>query len=199
MSVRELDERQAGLTRSQTINSLTVIFVAVLMMGIGLLMRNNVITATVPFLDEENGIRAQLPANWLVTTDNPGFIFRAEDPETIPFKTLLQVSLVPVGEGANPRNVADLLTLQRNGRLSTYRVLSIVPTTLGDSEALEVTYAYVQTDSNPFLNASPIVVLGRDVVVLRESQAIVLTYREQDSRFDENEIIFDNFLDTLEF
>ena len=109
------------------------------------------------------------------------------------------MSLVPVGAEATPRNVVDTLTLQRAGRLSTYRVLSIEPSTLGESEALEMTYAYVQTDVNPFLSTVPVVVQGRDVVVIRGSQAVVVTYREERSRFDENEIIFDNFLDTLEF
>ena len=60
-------------------------------------------------------------------------------------------------------------------------------------------YAFVQAESNPFLNAVPIVVQGRDVVVIRGNQAIVITYHEERSRFEENEFLFENFLDTLDF
>ncbi|HLA44657.1 MAG TPA: hypothetical protein VJZ27_14530 [Aggregatilineales bacterium] len=199
MTYIELDEAQRGLTRSQTINSVVISAVAVLLVGVGLLMRNSAAAATQPFLHEGSGIRAQLPLNWLVTTDDPGFVVQAEDASAIPFKTLLRVSLEPVGAEATPRNVVDTLTLQRSGRLSSYRVLSTEATTIGEDEALEMDYAYVQTESNPALNAVPIVVRGRDVVVIRGNQAVVITYLEERSRFEENENQFDRFLDTLEF
>ena len=199
MTYIELDEAQIGLTRSQTINSVVIAALAVVLVGIGLLMRNSAAAATQPFLHEASGIRAQLPQDWLVTTDDPAFVVQAEDASAIPFKTLLRVSLLPVGAEATPRNVVDTLTLQRSGRLSTYRVLATGSTTVGEDEALEMDYAYVQTESNPALNAVPIVVRGRDVVVIRGSQAIVITYREERSRFEENENLFDRFLDTLQF
>ena len=194
-----LDEQQRGLTRSQTINSLFVVLVALMLMGLGILLRNSAQAATSLFVDEQSGVRAFLPVNWLITTDNSNFIVQAEDAGATPFKTLLRVALLPVGDEATPRNVVDTLTLQRAGRLSTYRVLSIQPTTVGDDEALEMEYAFVQTDNNPFLNAVPIVVQGRDVVVIREGQAVVITYREERGRFTENEELFDIFLATLEF
>jgi hypothetical protein len=199
MTYIELDEAQVGLTRSQVINSLVIVVTALMMMGLGVLMRNSARAATVPLLNEQSGIRADVPVDWLVTSNDPEFVIQAEDPGAVPFKTLLRVSLVPVGAEATPRNVVDTLTLQRAGRLSTYRVLSIEPSTLGESEALEMNYAYVQTDVNPFLSTVPVVVQGRDVVVIRGSQAVVVTYREERSRFEENEILFDNFLDTLQF
>lgn len=198
MSYIEIDESQQGLSRSQTVNSVFIVAAAVLMLAIGLLMRNSADAAT-PFLDEASGIRALIPVNWLITTDDPSFVLQAEDPGAIPFKTLLRVSLIAVGEEATPRNVVDTLTLQRAGRLAIYRVLSIEPTTLGEDEALEMEYAYVQDDPNPFLNAVPVVVRGRDVVVIRGSQAVVITFREESSRFDDNEFLFDRFLETLQF
>lgn len=199
MTYIEIDEAQRGITRSQTINSVSIVVAAVVMMGLGLLMRNSAVSATTAFLDEQSGIRARLPQNWLLTTDNPEFVLQAEDPNAVPFKTVLRVSLIAVGAEATPRNVVDTLTLQRAGRLSTYRVLSLAPLTLGEDEALEINYAYVQTENNPFLNTVPIVVQGRDVVVIRGTQAIVITYLEERSRFEENEFLFDAFLDTLEY
>lgn len=194
-----LDERQQGLSRAQLLNSFTVLAAAAAMMLVGLLLRNSALSATVPFVDERSGIRARIPANWLVTTDNPEYIMQAEDPGATPFKTTLRISVLPVGEEAAPRNVVDTLTLQRAGRLSTYRVLSTQIITFGESEALELNYTYVQAENNPFLSAVSVVVRGRDVVVIRGLQAIVMTYLEESSRFEQHEFIFDQFLDTLEF
>lgn len=194
-----LDERQQGLSRAQILNSFTVLTAAALMMLIAVLMRNSALSATLPFIHEQSGIRARVPANWLITTDNPAYIMQAEDPGATPFKTLLRISVLPVGEEAAPRNVVDLLTLQRAGSLSTYRVLSTEIITFGEEEALELNYTYVQAENNPFLSAVLVVVRGRDVVVIRGSQAIVMTYLEESTRFEQNEFIFDQFLDTLEF
>ncbi|MFP4322798.1 MAG: hypothetical protein ACLFTK_10120 [Anaerolineales bacterium] len=199
MSFVQIDEVQQGLTRSQTLNSIVILLAVVMFMGYGLIQRNSAQGATQFFEDDQSGIRAQLPANWLITTETDAFVVQAEDPGGVPFKTLLRITQVPVGAEATLRNVIDTLTLQRAGRLSTYRVLSIQPTSLGEDDALEMTYAYVQSEPNPFLNAVPVVVQGRDVVIIRGGQALVLTYREEQSRFDENEFLFDNFLDTLEF
>jgi len=199
MTYIELDEAQIGLSRAQTLNSIFVVVAALLLMGLGLLMRNAAAVATLPFLDETSGIRAQIPAGWLITTDDPSFVVQAENPSAVPFKTLLRVSLVPVGAEATPRNVVDVLTLQRAGRLSTYRVLSIGQSTLGEDEAIEMEYAYVRAEANPFLNTVPLVIQGRDVVVIRGTQAVVITYQEERSRFSQNEALFDAFLDTLQF
>jgi hypothetical protein len=199
MSYLELDERQRGLTRSQTLNSVFVAAAAVGMMFLGLLSRNSALSATILFEDEESGIRASIPAGWLINQEDASVILTAQDPGATPFKTFLSIRLLPVGEEATPRNVVDTLTLQRSSTLSTYRVLSLDPFVLGEDEALEMNYAYVQADRNPFLNTVPLVVQGRDVVVIRGGQAVVITYREERSRFEANAYLFDNFLATLEF
>jgi hypothetical protein len=195
----ELDEQQRGLTRSQTLNSLGVVILALGMLFLGLLMRNSALNARAAFVDQQSGIRVQIPANWLISSNQAEFVVQAEDPGARPFKTLLRVSLIPVGAEATPRNVIDTLTLQRAGRLSTYRILSITPSTIGDSPAIEMDYAYVQADTNPFISVIPIVVRGRDVVVIEDGQAIIVTYREAETRFAENVIYFEAFLASLEF
>lgn len=195
----QLDERQQGLSRSQVTNSLVIAGFAVFLMLLGLLMRNAALSASQPFLDETSGIRAQLPANWLINQEVPGFVLQAEDPGATPFKTALQVALLPVGLEATPRNVRDTLILQRSVTLSTFRHFSTTATTLRDQEALQVDYTYVHSENNPFLNAEPVVVRGRDVIVVRGRQALVITYLEERSRFEENERLFDTFLAGLQF
>jgi len=199
MTYIELDESQRGLSRSQVLNTLFAIVTALGMMAFGLSARSSALNATLPFVDAESGVRARLPAGWLLTTDDPAFVVQAQDPSAIPFKTVLRISLLPVGEATTPRNVVDNLTLERAGRLANYRVLSVDPFSFGEDPAIELNYAYVQDEINPFVNAVPLVVQGRDVVIIREGGALIATYLEERSRFAANEAIFEVFLASLEF
>lgn len=199
MQMQLLDEAQKGLSRAQVLNSIVVVLVALGMLGLGLLMQDSALAAAEPYLDEETGIRAQIPAGWLITDDDPSFVFQAEDPNAVPFKTLLRVLLLPVGEAATPFDVKDTLILERSARLSTFRVQSVEETTLGEQAALEMDYSYVSVDENPFSSAVPVVVRGRDVMLVRGRQALVISYVEERSRFDENDFLLENFLERLEF
>jgi hypothetical protein len=189
--------------RRVALNSLLVIGLALGMMGLGLVLRDSTLNATVEYPDPQNGINAQIPANWLLTkqNDNPAgdFIFRAQDVGGRPFATTIQVSLMTIGPDASPRNVADNLITQNNTRLSGYRHLSTEDTIIGEDEALRVTYAYVEDEPNPYLETKPSTVEGIDVIVIRGNQAIIMTYRDADTTFDDNRFYFDNFLRTIEY
>ncbi len=181
------------------INSLLMIATALAMVGLGLVMRSNALNATELFEDRINGIQGQLPANWLLDTNSDEYVFRAEDAGGIPFKTLIQVSILTVGPDARPNNVVDALGLQGPEQLSTYTVLSRKATMLGEDDAIEISYVYVETESNPFLESEPIVVRGIDLVVKRGNQAIVFTFRDASETFDDNRFYFENFLQTVEY
>jgi hypothetical protein len=59
-------------------------------------------------------------------------------------------------------------------------------------------YVYTQDERNPFQATVSLVVQGVDVVVLRRGQAVVITYREERSAFDDNLYRFENLLQTVE-
>lgn len=192
------DEHQP-LTFTQRWNSYLAIVVAVVLCFIGLTLRNSTLNATQTFENLEAGIRAQIPSGWLVDTGSEEYILLAEDPAALPFKTQLQISVLTVGPDATPRNVIDLLDIQRATRLPAYRVIQRTDTTLRDgSPAIRMRYAYTQDERNPFLESLPVVVEGVDVVVLRRSQAVIVTYREERSAFDDHLYRFENLLQTLE-
>lgn len=188
----------APLNRNQRWNSYLVIAAAAAMLFLGLTLRNNALNATQTFEDLEAGIRAQLPANWLIDTQTDEYVVRAQDPYALPFKTTLQIAVMPVGPDATPNLVLDVLNLDRAPRFSTYREISRADTTLRDNLAKRMTYTYVQYERNPFQASLPIVVQGIDVVVLRRGQAVILTYREESSAFDANLPRFERLLDTVE-
>lgn len=165
---------------------------------LGLTLRNTALRATRTFEDLEAGVRAQVPAGWLVDRAASEYVFRAQDPNAVPFKTLLQVSVITVGEDATPNLVLDLLNLDRAPRFSTYREITRADESLRGIPAKRMVYAYTQDERNPFLASVPIVVQGVDVVVLRRGQAVVITYREERSAFDRNRYRFENLLNTVE-
>src|SRR5579859_6641864 len=64
----------------------------------GLLLRSSVEGATKLFADNATGIAARYPAGWLIERGAQGadFVFRAEDPTALGFKTILSVAIQPI-------------------------------------------------------------------------------------------------------
>lgn len=194
-----LRDADSDLTFTQRWNTYLALALAAVVLFIGITFRDNTLNATQTIEDLEAGVRAQIPSGWLLNTQSDEYVFRAEDPNALPFKTMLQVSVLPIGPDATPRNVLDVLDFERPLSLSGYRRVSTTEETLRDgSPAIRMIYAYTQDERNPFLESVPITVQGVDVVVLRRSQAVVITYREERSVFDDNLYRFENLLQTLE-
>ncbi len=91
--------------------------------------------------------------------------------------------------------------MDRAAQLAAYRQLDTVPifapNILSDQPPVQMRYAFVENEPNPFLQAVPIVVEGIDVVILRNSQAIIVTYRADSGSFERNRAFFDNFFGSL--
>jgi hypothetical protein len=191
-------EERPGLSFTQRWNSYLAIAMAAVVLFIGITLRNNTLNATQTFEDLEAGVRAQVPRGWLLDTQGSEYVFRAEDPDALPFKTTLQVSVLPVGPDATPNLVLDILNMQRAPRYSTYREISRTDQTLRGEPAKRMIYAYTQDERNPFQATVPLVVQGVDVVVLRRGQAVIITYREERSAFEEHLYRFENLLRTVE-
>jgi hypothetical protein len=187
------------LRRRIVFNSLLAIVLSLALLGWGWLQRTNAINATVFYEDERSGLRAQIPLNWILSQGVDDTVFRVENPQARPFKTTIQVSVQAVGDDAVPRNIVDQLKLQGPVRLTGYTSRGEEIFRLGEDEAVRIEYAYIQVELNPFLEAVPIVILGEDVVVLRDNQAIIITYREAEVNFERHRFYFENFLTSLEY
>ena len=186
------------LNFNQRWNTYLAYLMAVIMFILGLTLRNNALNATQTFEDLEAGVRAQLPLGWLLDAESDEYVVRAQNPDALPFKTTLQVSVLPIGPDATPNTVLDLLNMQRAPRFSTYRELSRSDVTLRGDPAKRMEYAYTQDERDPFLATVPLVVQGVDVVVLRRGQAVIITYREERNAFGDNLYRFENLLQTVE-
>lgn len=200
-----IDADRSGLTYRQRWASYLALAVAAVGLLAGYLLSQNVINATVPFSNPTFGIAARYPARWLLSDlsnaqANSSFnvVLRVEDAQAIPFKTSLQVALIPIGPDANATEILNALNISRGDKFSTFQRLSTDPTRLADgSPATQMTYAYAFVGSDQFQQSAPIMVRAVDVVVLRGSQAIVITYEADDRSFDHNQHFFDSFLRTL--
>src|SRR5215475_14120141 len=180
--------------------SYLTIFVTVVALFAAFLLRSRSLDTTADYENREEGITAHYPLNWLLEEGKGDFVFRAEDPAAIPFKTTLQLALVPVGPGARTDDLPDWLNMTRAASLAAYRPLAIKPVTLANGvQGIQMDYAYVSSEGNPFFQSVPVVVRAIDVIVLRSNQALVVTYRSDSQAFEQNQHYFDNFLRTLEF
>jgi len=191
-------EGRSGLSFTQRWTSYLALAMAAAVLFVGITLRDASLNATQTLENLEAGVRAQVPRGWLLDTQSSEYVFRAEDPDALPFKTVLQVSVLPVGPDATPNLVLDLLNMQRAPRFSTYREIARTDETLRGEPAKRMIYAYTQDERNPFQATVPLVVQGVDVVVLRRSQAVIITYREERSAFDEHLYRFENLLRTVE-
>lgn len=195
--VIEFRER-TPLTFRQRWNNYLALALAAAVMALGITMRDSNLKATVTFEALESGVRAQVPANWLLDAGGDEYLFRVRDPNALPFKTTLQVSVLTVGPDATPDWVLNLLTIQRSTQFATYHEISRSDATLRSAPAKRMVYAYTEFERNPSLQSLPIVVEGVDLVVLQGTQAVIITYREEQSAFDDHLYRFENLLRTLE-
>ena len=168
----------------------------------GVILRASVIGATQAFVDSAAGIAARYPTGWLIERGATGadFVFRAEDPAALPFKTTLGVAILAIGPNATVNDVAQLLTVQRAQTLAAYRSLGIDAYTLPNgTPATRIQYAYAAVDPNPFLSAVPVVVRAEDIIILSQSQAIIASYMSEAQTFADNEPYFTAFLRGLTY
>ena len=192
--------QEPPLTRTQRWSTLVTVFVALLALGVGFLFKGQLVGATTPFRDLAAGILARYPAGWLLDTSGDEYVFRAQAPKSTGFRTTLQVSVQAIGADAAARNILDTLTLARAQTLAAYDVLRSAPFVLPDGEeAVRLDYVYVATDDNPFLERIPSVVRGVDIVTIKRGQAIIVTFRVEADRFDDETWRLDQFLASLEF
>lgn len=188
------------LNNAQRWASLLVLLITAFGITGGFVLRSQAVGAVQRYENAENGIIAQIPARWILQTNDPRYVFRVQDTLAIPFKTAIQVSVIPVGGDGLAADVINNLLVNRAAQFTTFRALGRIPITLGNGvEGQEVTYAYASVEVNPFLQAEPIIVRAIDVVVLRQGQALIITYESDTNSFEANKPYFDSFLATLQF
>lgn len=199
MTVIEITSASPNLTRSQRWSHYLVVIIALVALFVGLNLRNADVNATTTYIDNEAGINAQYPEDWLINTEG-NRVFQVENAREIGYKTTFEVRVRPVSELTDTRNLLDILSLSRSQTLAAYTVLSITPYQLpNEQDATAMLYTFVDTQTNPFLESIPRVVEGLDILTIKRGQAIIISYRAEASRYEQNLPIFERFVSALEF
>lgn len=166
---------------------------------IGLNLRDAALNATTLYVNSQAGINAQYPANWLID-ESDSYVFRVRDVSRPGFSTTIQVATRPVSALTSTRNVLDDLNLNRAQTLAAYEVLAEEAYTLPDEvAATAMTYTFVDTQDNPFLQGIPVVVQGLDILTIRGGQALIISFLTDASVFEDTLPVFEQFLSNLEF
>ncbi|MBC7811362.1 MAG: hypothetical protein H7175_09450 [Burkholderiales bacterium] len=127
-------------------------------------------------------------------------MFRVRNVSEIGFKTTLQVAIIPVGPDTTTRSILDGLSLSRFQTLAAYGVSSTTPYSLpNEREGTAMSYSYVDTSANPFLESVPVVVEGLDVLTISRGQAIVISFLADAQTYARDLVIFERFIENLEF
>jgi hypothetical protein len=199
VQVVELTGQSESLTLRQRWAHVFTLLIALVLLLFGLNLRNNILNATSTFISAQAGVEARYPQGWLLDT-NGDYVFRVRDMTRTGYKTTMQVAIRPVGPDSTERNVAERLGLDRATGLTAYQPLSTEPyRASGDLAGQALTYTYVSQQSSPFLEGIPSVVRGFDVITISGGQAIIITFRADESLFDAEFPRFERFLRSLVF
>lgn len=199
MSVIEIYDRQNTLNRRQRWSTYLALIFGAFAIFIGMNLRDSKLYATTLYTNTSVGISARYPENWLIDSDG-NYVFRVRNASEIGFKTTLQVAIIPVGPDTTTRSILDGLSLSRSQTLAAYSVSSTTPYALpNEREGTAMAYSYVDTSANPFLESVPAVVEGLDVLTISRGQAIVITFLSNVQTYNRDLVIFERFIDNLEF
>lgn len=196
----EIIEIRGDLSRRQRWGHYLVLVTGVIGLLLGANLRDSVRFATTLYNNTQAGISARYPRNWLIDSEGD-YIFRVQDLTVRGFKTVIQVSIRPVGAETTARNIFDELSFIRAQTFDGYRAFVVEDFPLEEEEipAQSLRYTFVATEVNPFLQSYPNVVAGIDVLVIRRGQAIIVTLQSNADTFDRSFQTFTQFLRDLEF
>jgi len=198
MSVIKIVEVSDSLTFRQRWSHYLVLIFGLVGFVIAINLRDGSLYAATLYVNAQAGISAEYPQNWLI--DEAGnYIFRVRDVSHAGFNTTIQVTARPVSSITTTRNVLDALTLERSQTLG-YTVLSEETYILPDeTTGIAMSYTFVATNPNPFLQGIPIVVEGQDILTIKRGQAIIISFLSDATTFEENLAILARFMNSLEF
>jgi hypothetical protein len=199
MTVEILSDQGDLTFRQRWSHYLAFIFVGVGLL-IGLNLRDSTLNVSTLYTNPQAGISAQYPQNWLLEEGGSDFIFRVSDTSTLGHNTSIQVAVRPISSETSARNIFDSLTLARAQTLAKYEVISEDPFVLPDETVTNaMTYVFVASPTNPFLQNIPVVVEGIDILIIERGQAIIVSFLSSADTFNENLPLLQQFLRSLEF
>jgi hypothetical protein len=133
---------------------------------------------------EVDGVRLRYPAGWVRVSADPPVLLQVED-WVGPARATLIVQRRPLPPGDKPlAAIQQTLALERARTWTAYRVLDIISSALIEGRpGMRATFAYVETNPNPFLQTMPVVMHGEDDIVPVGNEAYIVTLTAPEEKF----------------
>lgn len=196
MTIIEVRPQSDEITLRQRWSHYFTLLFGVAAVVLALNLRDTAQNITRSYSNIQAGIRASYPQNWVIDQP-PGFVFRVRDMARAGYKTTIQIALRPISLATSARNLIDILTLDRSQTLAAYSILSRTPFIFNEAEVTALQYTFVSSGESPFLETLPIVVRGLDILILRGSQAVIISFLADAADYETQLPIFERFLADL--
>ena len=175
-----------------------VIALVVVALVLGWVLREATLFRTMPFRLDEAAISGRCPANWVRETgDDP--LLQARDPLGGEFDPVLALRSRPLAAEVEAVMALDALALERAQRTAAYQSLDTVQVLVDGKVATKRTFAYVHTDTNPYVDRLPVVVRGSDLALRDGGRVIIVTLLSGADDFEAYQRYFQTFARSLEF
>jgi hypothetical protein len=176
---------------------LSVVLLTLVALAAGWFLKSSVENRSLAF--NSGSITAQTPAGWLALNPDGNEVLHITDRTTSGFGTtyLIQVEAAPAEAQAG--QIVSLVTLERGNTLTGYRVLNQQEVMVQGRKAFEINYVYVESAANLNHTVIPAVVRGLDYVFINNGQAVIVSYRADQSVYDTDLGRFYRFLVSVKF
>ncbi len=176
-----------------------VIAVLVVALLLGWAVKAVVENRTVLYQVDELSMR--YPADWVRADARPPVLLQVRDRWTGASRAILTLQRRPLPPGGEKPvgTVQQILALERGSQWTAYRVLNVeedVP--IAGYTGVHVTFAYVETNPNPFLETTPVVIYGEDFLFPVGDQVYIVTFTAAEARYDRAQRALQTFLRSLQ-
>ena len=178
-------------------SELAVVLLTLVALVLGWVLKSGVENRSELF--SSGNISAQVPAGWLNAKPGGNEVLHVTDRTTSGFGTTYLVQQEAVPAESTPAQVVSLLTLERGNNLTAYRVLNQQEVLVQGKTAVELEYVYVESDANLSHSTFPVVVHGLDYIFVNGNQAVIVTYRADQSAFEQDLARFNRFLLSVDY
>jgi hypothetical protein len=130
-------------------------------------------------------IKLRYPEGWVRAEVEPPVLLQVQDRMAKGFATALSVQrrALPLDLPKPLAAVHQTLTLERARLWNGYRQLGEEPVTVDGRAGTHVTFAYVETNPNPFLQTLPVVMRGEDYLFQQDTQAYIFTLTAAEANY----------------
>jgi len=146
---------------------------------------------------DAEGLRVRYPADWVRVDVQSPVLLQVEDLMAKGFRTTLSLQRrpLPVQMSKPVAALQQTLSLERASAWTAYRELQVEESVLVDGRTgMHVTFAYVETNPNPFLETLPVVMRGEDYIFPQDSQADIFTLTAAEANYERAQQALQSFV-----